>query len=58
MESEDIMEWLMLIALGIMTGYVWWLNRKLNYLLKNQVVGTIILNSLKGVVDADEKPKD
>lgn len=52
------MEWLTLIALGIMTGYVWWLNRKLNYLLKNQVVGTIILNSLKGVVEEDEKQKD
>lgn len=52
------MEWLMLIALGIMTGYVWWLNRKLNHLLKNQVVGTIILNSLKGVVEEDAKQED
>ena len=52
------MEWIVVIALGIMTGYVWYLNRKLNNILKNQVIGTIVLNSLKGVVVDDEKQED
>lgn len=52
------MEWVVVIALGIMTGYVWYLNRKLNHILKNQVIGTIVLNSLKGVVVDDEKQEN
>lgn len=52
------MNYLSVIAFGVMTFYVWWLNRKLNYLLKNQVVGAIIIDSLKGVVeDAKQENK-
>lgn len=52
------MDYILLVGFGIMTGYIWYLNRKLNHILRNQVVGTIILDSLKGVVKDASKEEN
>ena len=50
------MTWLEIVLFGFIIFYIVYLNRKLNYLGKQRIIGSVILQSLKEVVE-DENQK-
>lgn len=45
------MTWLEIVLFGLITIYLVYLNHKLNVLLKQRIIGSVILQSLKEVVE-------